>query len=244
MKLLLESVDIQNSSFNDFGVIVEQANPTSPSTIKISGPYICCDMKNVNGRTYSLKYFKDEVIPEYMKTWVTPRRAYAELNHAQSAVVDPKNACEIITDLKEDGNYFIGESTILSSDKRFGVPGTPNGDILAAILLRGGKIGKSTRGAVDNPKNKIIDENNRYLLVTIDTVLDPSGPNCYVNDVVTEGVLETKEYMIDSYGLLVECAFTNYEEKLKHLPNTFETTEKNNYIFDAFNQFLNDIKQK
>jgi len=243
MKLLLETVDLKNSAFNDFGVIVEQANPTSPSTIKISGPYICCDIKNINGRVYSLNYFKNEVIPEYMNTWVKPHRAYAELNHAQSEMVDPKNACEIINDLKLDGKYYIGESTILSSDKRYGLPGTPNGDILAAILLRGGKIGKSTRGAVDNPKNKIIDEKNKYMLVTIDTVLDPSGSNCYINEVITEGVLETKDYMINTHGILVECAFHNYQNQLKHLPNTAIIADKNKYIANLFNDFLQNINK-
>jgi hypothetical protein len=39
--------------------------------------------------------------------------------------------------LLKTGNVFIGESTVLNGDTRLGLPGTPNGDILAAILLRG-----------------------------------------------------------------------------------------------------------
>jgi hypothetical protein len=53
-------------------------------------------------------------------------------------------------------------------------------------LVHGGKIGKSTRGAVDDPNNKIIDSNNKYSLICVDTVLDPSGPNCYINDIIME----------------------------------------------------------
>lgn len=37
-----------------------------------------------------------------MKNWVEPRQAYAELNHPQSHVVDPKNASDLITDLKQE----------------------------------------------------------------------------------------------------------------------------------------------
>ena len=106
-----------------------------------------------------------------MNTWVNQKRAYAELNHPQSHVVDPKNACDLILDLVQDGNTFIGESIVLNGDTRLGIPGTPNGDILAAILLRGGRIGKSTRGAVDDPQNKKIDKNNAYNLITVDSVL-------------------------------------------------------------------------
>ena len=105
---------------------------------------------------------------------ITPHQAYAELDHAQSYNVNPKDACDIITDLHASGTNFEGESEVLNGDTRLGIPGTPNGDILAAILMHGGKIGKSTRGAVDNPKNPIIDRNNTYKLITVDTVLNPS----------------------------------------------------------------------
>ena len=186
MKILFETTELKNTAFNDYSVIVESSSPREPQKIKIKGPYIACNMVNANGRTYDLDYFVESVVPEYMKTWVTPRRAYAELNHPQSHVVDPKNACDLILDLVQDGNAFIGESIVLNGDTRLGIPGTPNGDILAAILLRGGRIGKSTRGAVDDPKNKIIDKNNQYNLITVDSVLDPSGPGCYINDLILE----------------------------------------------------------
>jgi hypothetical protein len=186
MKILFETTDIKNTTFNDYSVIVESTSPREPQKIKINGPYIACNVVNANGRTYDLDYFVESVVPEYMNTWVNQKRAYAELNHPQSHVVDPKNACDLILNLTQDGNTFIGESIVLNGDTRLGIPGTPNGDILAAILLRGGRIGKSTRGAVDNPNNKKIDKNNQYNLITVDTVLDPSGPGCYINDLILE----------------------------------------------------------
>lgn len=239
MKLISETVD-KDISFNDFNVVVQSTNPREPQKIKISGPYIACDVTNVNGRMYKLDYFEKEVIPEYMKTWVEPGRAYAELNHAQSHVVNPKDACEIITNLTLDGKSYIGESILLNSDQRLGIPGTPNGDILAAILLRGGKIGKSTRGVVDDPNNKVIDENNAFSLITIDTVLDPSGPGCYINDVV----LEEKDFMVNEHGLVVECAYNNLEKNLKGYKLTFNQQLKKEFMLKAFNKFLQDIRKK
>lgn len=239
MKLISETVD-KDISFNDFNVVVQSTNPREPQKIKIKGPYIACDVTNVNGRMYKLDYFEKEVIPEYMKTWVEPGRAYAELNHAQSHVVNPKDACEIITNLTLDGKSYIGESILLNSDQRLGIPGTPNGDILAAILLRGGKIGKSTRGVVDDPNNKVIDENNQFSLITIDTVLDPSGPGCYINDVV----LEEKDFMVNEHGLVVECAYNNLEKNLKGYKLTFNQQLKKEFMLKAFNKFLQDIKKK
>ena len=51
MKILSESVSTTDIAFNDYSIILEQANAKSPSKIKIRGPYICCDCKNVN-RSY------------------------------------------------------------------------------------------------------------------------------------------------------------------------------------------------
>ena len=238
MKLLFETTETKDLSFNDYSVIVEATNPKEPQKLKINGPYIACDVVNVNGRKYSLKYFQEEVVPTYMKMWVEPKRAYAELNHPQSHVVDPKNACDLITNLTQEGNTFLGESIVLNGDTRLGIPGTPNGDILAAILLRGGRIGKSTRGAVDNPNNKIIDENNKYSLITVDTVLDPSGPGCYINDVI----LEEKDYMVNEHGLIVECAYNKLEEELDNYVSTADQAKKNEYLFNAFSEFLKNIR--
>ena len=239
MKLLFEETRPQDISFSDYSVIVEQANAKSPSKIKIRGCYIACDCKNVNGRTYSFDYFEKEVIPEYRRIWVDQKRAYAELNHAQSHVVNPKDACELITSLTPEGKNYIGESIVLNSDSRFGTPGTPNGEILAAILIHGGRIGKSTRGAVDNPENPIIDENNRYNLITIDTVLDPSGPGCYINDIVCE----EKDFMINEYGLVVECAYNNLEKKLNNYSTTFDQKKKQDEMLNIFSEFLKDLRK-
>ncbi len=174
MKLLFENTCPKDTTFNDISVIIEQANAKQPAKMKMKGLYIACDVTNVNGRLYDFNYFEESVIPEYRKVWIDQNRAYAELNHAQSHVVNPKDACELITALTPEGKNYVGESTILNSDERFGIPGTPNGNILASILMHGGKIGKSTRGAVDDPKNKVINKDNQYSLITIDSVLDPS----------------------------------------------------------------------
>lgn len=239
MKLLFEATETKDLTFNDYSVIVESTNPREPQKLKIQGPYIACNVVNVNGRKYDLDYFVESVVPEYMKTWVTPGRAFAELNHPQSHVVDPKNACDLITDLKQEGSTFLGESIVLNGDTRLGIPGTPNGDILAAILFRGGKIGKSTRGAVDNPNNKIIDKNNQYNLITVDTVLDPSGPGCYINDIL----LEEKDYMVNEHGLIVECAYNQLEKDLSEYKSTADQAKKNEYLFNAFNEFLANIRK-
>lgn len=102
-----------------------------------------------------------------------------------------------------------------------------------------GKIGKSTRGAVEHPENKVIDENNRYSLITVDTVLDPSGPGCYINDIV----MEEKDYMLNEYGLIVECAYDNLQNKLDKYISTPIEEDKKKYMYSAFSDFLKDIRK-
>lgn len=240
MKLLFEQVQLKDVSFNDMEVICQQTNPTQPTKLKIRGKYICCDKVNCNGRIYKFDYMNQECIPEYKRVWVDQKRAYAELNHNQSYVVNPREACELITKLQPDGTDFIGESIVLNSDTRLGTPGTPNGDILAAILVHGGKIGKSTRGAVDDPNNKIIDKNNKYYLICVDTVLDPSGPNCWVNDIV----MQQKDFMVNQHGIIVECAYNNLQKNLQNYKSTPDMKKRRQQMYGIFNKFLNDLKSK
>lgn len=240
MKILFEQVQPKDVSFNDMQVICEQTNPKEPTKLKIRGKYICCDKQNANGRVYKFDYMSKTCVPEYKRIWVEPGRAYAELNHAQSYTVDPKLACEIITSLEVDGTDFIGESVVLNSDTRLGTPGTPNGDILAAILVHGGKIGKSTRGAVDDPNNKIIDENNCYSLITVDSVLDPSGPNCYINDLI----MQQKDFMVNQHGLIVECAYDQLQKRLNSYVSTPDMAVRRQQMNSFFSEFMQNLRKK
>lgn len=140
MKLLFETTNPAGVSFNDMSVILENKDPNKPSKLTIKGKFICCNKTNVNGRIYDFDYMNSQCVPEYKKTWIDTGRAYAELNHAQSHVVNVKDACELTTALYPQGTDFIGESIVLCSDSKLGTPGTPNGDILASILLHGGHI--------------------------------------------------------------------------------------------------------
>jgi hypothetical protein len=71
-------------------------------------------------------------------------------------------------------------------------------------------------------------------LVAIDCVADPSFGEAFVN-----GILESKQYVLDSYGQYVE-AYENLETGLSNLPKKdVETYIKHNIL-----SFLDAIKQK
>lgn len=72
----------------------------------------------------------------------------------------------------------------------------------------------------------------------MDTVLNPSGPGCYINDVI----LEEKDFMVDKHGILVECAYDTLNKRLKDYKSTPDTAKKNEYMMNAFKEFLSNLK--
>jgi hypothetical protein len=220
----------------DYDVIIEQQNQNKPLEIKIKGPYVVSEVKNANGRTYRKSLLETKSIPEFQKNWIDQRRAYCELNHPQSSSIDPRLASDRILSLKQEDNIWIGESVVLCSDSRFGIKGTPNGDIVASLLQHGGKIGKSTRGVGTVNESNIVEED--YKLITVDTVVDPSGPGCFV-----DGILESKEFMINEHGDIIEIAYNKFEKNINNLPNTHQSSVKNEYIYGLFENFINNINK-
>ena len=71
-------------------------------------------------------------------------------------------------------------------------------------------------------------------LVAIDCVADPSFGEAFVN-----GILESKQYVLDNYGQYVE-AYENLELGLSNLPRKDVET----HIKDSILTFLEQIKSK
>lgn len=94
-----------------------------------------------------------------------------ELEHPSSSEIDPMRACARLLSLEEDNKTWIGEGIILCSDERFGIKGTPCGDVLASLANYGTKFGVSSRALGDVSDDGIVTELH---LVTLDVVTNPS----------------------------------------------------------------------
>lgn len=223
LKLIVEE------DFNDFELLIEQKNPNEPKFIRVKGPYLVANKKNANNRTYTPEIL-EKAVAKFTADMISNGRAMGELNHPAHTNIDPKQVCHKIESLTRDGDIWIGQSVVLSSSADGKIKGTPNGDILASILQHGGKPGMSSRGVGEIGRGGII--NKEYALCTIDCVTDPSGPGCFV-----EGILESKDFMINTHGEIVEVAFNNFENGLSTLPKH----ETNKYIYDCFESFIRNI---
>ena len=205
---------IETGDQSDFNYIVEEGTKDQPSRVYIEGPYMVAEKVNKNKRYY-VKEEMDKEVERYTMEMIGNQRAMGELNHPSTAEVDLERACHIVTELKKNGNEYIGKSKILS---------TPCGKIVENLIRDGVKVGMSTRSL-----GKLIEETggiNRVQdmkLVAIDCVADPSYTGAFV-----DGILESKQWVCDNSGNFCEL-YEDFENKISTLPRK----DPNNIIKEA-----------
>ena len=120
--------------------------------------------------------------------------------------------------------------------------GTPCGDVLASLTNYGTKWGLSTRalGEVDESTGQVTD----LQLCTIDAVVNPSiGELVSSNgDRFVNGILESKQFVCNLHGEVIEEKFNAFEKSLKKMPNTYDVEKRNQKVFEALSEFFNSIK--
>jgi len=181
MKLITETIE-------EVKVISEEKNGVK--TLFIQGPFLVAETKNKNGRIYREHTLKNEV-NRYNEEYVKKNRAFGELGHPDSPSINLDRVSHLITDLRQEGNIFVGKAKILE---------TPMGKIAKSLLEGGATLGVSSRGMgslkVENGINVVQDD--YYLATAADIVADPSAPGAFV-----QGIMENKEWVFVN-GVLCE----------------------------------------
>lgn len=222
LKLIVED------DFNDYKTIITENAETGIKKIKLTGPYIVADKNNNNKRKYIYEDLKPEV-DRFIKEMVNCNRALGELEHPKYAHINPERAAIKIESLvlDEPAKTWIGTSVVLSSDVKNNIKGTPLGDILASLVQYGTKLGFSTRG-VGSIEESIV---RNYRMTTIDCVTNPS-----IGEFV-EGVLESKDFIINTHGMILEA---NYEDMERELSN-LHRKNKADQLKKVLNNFISRI---
>ena len=153
--------------------------------LEVKGVLQRANAKNHNGRVYPLEILKRES-ENYTKNFVNENRAYGELDHPDSSVVELKNTSHIVRDVWWDGNDVMGKVEILK---------TPAGNILKELLEAGCTVGISSRGmgSVKESKGVVIVEDD-FDLVCWDFVSNPSTHGAFmkpINESVTPNKLKS-----------------------------------------------------
>lgn len=218
-------------------IINEAYDPSKPKTMKFRGIFLQSEKKNGNGRIYPYEELRREV-DKFRTEMIETNRGLMELEHPSSCEIDPTRASARILSLEEDNKQWIGEAVILCSDEKFGIHGTVCGDTLASLTQYGTKWGVSSRamGTVDEKTGLVKD----LQLITIDTVLNPSigemvtaDGNRFVN-----GILESKQFVCNMHGEIVEQKFNKFEKAISKMPNTNISSKKAEFLGKAVSDFF------
>lgn len=170
--------------FNEDCEVLTEANENGKKSHYIQGIFMQGNLKNRNGRIYPSPILEKEM-QRYNEAFIKTKRALGELGHPNGPQINGDRVSHLITEMKRDGDNFVGKAKIL---------GTPMGEIVKTFIDEGVKIGVSTRGlgSVKPTKDGIMEVQDDFHLATVDIVTDPSGPNCFVN-----GIMENTEYYYD-----------------------------------------------
>jgi hypothetical protein len=214
-KLLVD----QYAENDEFEIVKEETNNKSKPSYYVTGPYMMCEEVNKNKRIYDREEMRREV-HRYTDEMINARRSLGELGHAGNPEINLDRVCHLVTELRNEGNVYVGKSKILS---------TPCGMIVQALIDDGVRIGMSTKalGKLSeqyNGTNRVSD----FRLVGVDCVADPSCPKAFVN-----GILESREFVLSEDGKYEE-SYDSFHERVSKLPKKNVEDYLKEQIIDFF----------
>jgi hypothetical protein len=193
MKLIRETVE-------EVKVITENNNGVK--TLFITGPFLVAEKANKNGRIYRSETLAKEV-GRYNEEYVTKGRAFGELGHPDTPSINLDRVSHLITNLKQEGNIWVGKAKILE---------TPMGKIAKSLMEGGACLGVSSRGmgSLKEVNGVNVVQDDYYLATAADIVADPSAPGAFV-----QGIMEGKEWVWDN-GVVKELNINEYYNQIKN----------------------------
>ena len=185
----------------------------------IQGVFLQSEITNRNGRMYP-KSVLDREVKNYNEKYIKTNRALGELGHPEGPTVNLDRVSHKITELKEDGNNFVGKAKLLD---------TPMGNIAKNLLGEGVKLGVSSRGmgTLKRENGASVVGEDFMLATAADIVSDPSAPDAFV-----EGIMEGKEWVWEN-GRLQEKDIAAIKQELDHA-TLINIQEKKISAFETF----------
>jgi Prohead core protein serine protease len=193
----------------------------------IHGIFLQANKKNRNNRIYPMHVMESEV-NRYIKEVVKNNRAYGELGHPQGPQINLDRVSHIVTELKRDGDNFVGKAKLTD---------TPMGNIAKGLLNSGAGLGVSSRGlgTLKPTKDGIMEVQDDFRLATAaDIVADPSAPDAYV-----KGIMENVDWVYDSVkGTWLEQQLEDEKKEIRGLSRAQIEEQK----LTRFNNFIQSLK--
>ena len=210
MKLITEQIE-------NVKLITEEKN--GKKLLYIEGVFLQSELKNRNGRMYPFGVL-DREVKRYNEEYIKSKRALGELGHPDGPTINLDRVSHRITDLRAEGNNFIGKAQILD---------TPMGNIAKNLLGEGVQLGVSSRGmgSIQKSEDCNVVADDFMLTTAADIVADPSAPDAFVN-----GIMEGKEWVWCN-GILKETEVAKYKGIMDASARQ-ELEEKTLKVFEDF----------
>ena len=216
MKLIRERIEDVN--------YLTEATEDGKKDLYIQGPFLVAEQGNKNRRMYKIDTLQREV-DRYVKEYVNTKRALGELGHPDTPSINLERVSHLITELKQDGNVFVGKAKILD---------TPYGNIVKNFIESGVNLGVSSRGMgslVPGDNGLSVVQDDFRLATAADIVADPSAPGAFVN-----GIMEGKEWLFVE-GRYVEVDIDNAKQQIKKA----SSKQLEEVAIKLFNNFISKL---
>ena len=250
LKMIVED---DNDTFKATVVESENKDDGKYHPFVISGCVAVAEKVNRNKRRYPFEMLKkefDRFIEESInkvsdKSWFfehpSPDEPLDDASRRDKAAIKFE---EISCDPEK--KLWTGRAVLCCSDPDHDVHGFPRADLARSYYEFGGTpslMGFSTRGYGELEDEHDPDFLSKgctkvlkvYHLDGIDLVMSPSS------GVWADGILESKNFMIDMHGQIVECAYEDLEKRLAESTTTFDLGKKREIITSALDEFLAKI---
>ncbi len=165
--------------------IIKEAKEDGTKNYFLEGIMLQGDIKNRNGRIYPTKIL-EKGVKEYTENFINKRRSFGELGHGPQPGLDFARASHIITEMRQDGNNFIGKAKILTE--------TTMGKIVKAFMDEDCQLGFSSKGLgslKESREGKIV-QSDFILTTAADIVAEPSAPQAW-----SENIIENADWFFD-----------------------------------------------
>ena len=162
----------------------------------VNGVLQRAEAENQNGRVYPRNILEREV-QKYKGREIKENRAFGELDHPESQVVELKNTSHIVRDVYWKGDDVMGKVEILK---------TPSGNILKELLEAGCTVGISSRGmgsVKESNNGKTVTVEDDFDLICWDFVSNPSTHGAFMRPMNESVVGKPKTHSYKKINTLV-----------------------------------------
>jgi hypothetical protein len=163
---------------------------SSNGTMMVVGKLSSADIPNANRRVYPFDILMEQS-KKYANGPIKERRAYGELDHPETSIVNLKNVSHNIVDIWWEGKDLYGKVEILP---------TPSGDILKKLFENNLSVGISSRamGSVTQIGEGLVQVEDDLDIICWDFVSTPSNFGSYMRPESKVGLKESISYEVDN----------------------------------------------